>query len=552
MGYPLPKVTWEKDGTALIEDARVQLNSDSNVHQLEIESVNYGDAGTYKVTARNPLGRQHAQAIVNVSKDAPPQVATSSNSSGSNPSSILDVPANQRIWRSSEQPSPSQSQTTEKMTDNYFALSRDFETASSASSRSVQSVQVSLDRLSVNSKSEKSENSIKKIQPFSSPKKLSSRNEPCVIEGLADKQCLLGDYVTLECRISGGNSDPVWRFEGSKELPNGTVARTLGEIYRLRIRGLQLEQFGEYSITVKNDFGSITAKCRIENISEPPQEQPPVAQSTVLIEKSENIMNPVTNRKPLTVLKPLEDITITEGEDVVLTARIVGFPKPDVRFFYEDERFMTSLVHGIKVDQDGDIYRLTLEEASIDDSGEYLVIARSGTAEVDSSCCVVVLQRPPQILDINPEIRVRRGESINIEISSDAEKVTWSYDDQIAEEIEPGRFNFSITQVERGGPITIIGSKGETGSISAKTVLKVIDPPPVAPRFSRELPSEIELELGKSKPLTVEYLGSAKNITWTLNGKPLPHLFDMSSNPNENGGLCQGTFINFFSKTYET
>ena len=92
-------------------------------------------------------------------------------------------------------------------------------------------------------------------------------------------------------------------------------------------------------------------------------------------------------------------------------------------------------------------------------------------------------------------------------------------------------------------PITIIGSKGETGSISAKTFLKVIDPPSVAPKFSRELPSEIELELGKSKPLTVEYLGSAKNITWTLNGKPLPHLFDMSSNPNETGGLCQGTFI---------
>ena len=189
----------------------------------------------------------------------------------------------------------------------------------------------------------------------------------------------------------------------------------------------------------------------------------------------------------------MEDITVTEGEDIVLTARIVGFPKPDVGFFEEDViidsmgherfkklRFKTSINHDIKVDQDGDIYRLTLGKADIGDSGEYSVTARSGTAEVESSCLVVVLRRPPQILNINPEIRARRGESINIEIFTDAEKVTWSYDDQIAEEIEPGRFNFSITQVNRGGPISIFGYKrgpiiNQSGSISAKTVLKVFD-----------------------------------------------------------------------------
>ena len=193
----------------------------------------------------------------------------------------------------------------------------------------------------------------------------------------------------------------------------------------------------------------------------------------------------------------MEDITVTEGEDIVLTARIVGFPKPYVRFLHEDvtidsmgrERlkmlpfinaFRTSINHDIKVDQDGDIYRLTLGKADIVDSGEYFVTARSGTAEVESSCLVVVLRRPPQILNINPEIRARRGESINIEIFTDAEKVTWSYDDQIAEEIEPGRFNFSITQVNRGGPISIFGYKrgpiiNQSGSISAKTVLKVFD-----------------------------------------------------------------------------
>lgn len=298
------------------------------------------------------------------------------------------------------------------MTDNYFALSRDFETASSTSSRSIQSVHVSLDRLSVNSKSEKSENSIPKVHTFSSKK--SPSFDPVVLEGLSDKNCQVGDYVTLECRISGGNSEPTWRFEGSKELPNGTVARTLGEIYRLRIRGLQPEQFGDYSITVKNDTGSVTNTCRIINISESSKNLTINTQPTVLLEKSENIMSPLPNKgrqrnqdleaeprkpvwEPLTVLEPLKDQKITEGEDIVLTARIVGNPEPVVRFFYEDERFVSCITNGIKIEQDGDHFRLTLEEASTDDSGEYSIVARNDLGEeVSSTCCVLVIQRPPQ------------------------------------------------------------------------------------------------------------------------------------------------------------
>lgn len=129
LGYPQPKVTWEKDGMKLSEDARVRLTSDQNTHVIEIESVNYTDSGLYKIVARNPLGRQHAQAIVTVSKN------------GSS-DTMADLPANQRnkmgSWQHhSRQPLPNSppSPDQDKSTDNYFAITRDVETASSTSSR---------------------------------------------------------------------------------------------------------------------------------------------------------------------------------------------------------------------------------------------------------------------------------------------------------------------------------------------------------------------------------------------------------------------------------
>ena len=129
-------------------------------------------------------------------------------------------------------------------------------------------------------------------------------------------------------------------------------------------------------------------------------------------------------------------------------------------------------------------------------------------------------------------------------MTSDGDEVRWSYDERVAEEVSPGLFKFSLLRVERAGPVTLTATN-DTGSLSAQTVLKILNPPEVAPAFVSQLPSEINLELGKSTPLTIEYSGISKSVIWTLNGKPIPHLFDMSSTQNENGGISQGPFKHF-------
>ena len=62
LGHPAPKVTWEKDGQVINElTDRLHIFNCENVHNLEIESVNYTDGGVYRIIARNALGRQQAQ-----------------------------------------------------------------------------------------------------------------------------------------------------------------------------------------------------------------------------------------------------------------------------------------------------------------------------------------------------------------------------------------------------------------------------------------------------------------------------------------------------------
>ena len=55
-------MTWEKDGVVLSDqDERLQFFSAENAHTIRIDSVNYTDAGVYRISVKNPLGRQHAQ-----------------------------------------------------------------------------------------------------------------------------------------------------------------------------------------------------------------------------------------------------------------------------------------------------------------------------------------------------------------------------------------------------------------------------------------------------------------------------------------------------------
>lgn len=60
-----------------------------------------------------------------------------------------------------------------------------------------------------------------------------------------------------------------------------------------------------------------------------------------------------------------------------------------MRFFFEDERFVSDVDNGIIVVHDGDVHRLILEEVSTDDSGTYSIVGRNAAGEQVESHCTV-------------------------------------------------------------------------------------------------------------------------------------------------------------------
>lgn len=65
-GYPVPQVTWYKDGKNLSQDPSFFCKNDFGVCSLMIPGVTPSDEGQYKVVASNELGQAVSSAFITI------------------------------------------------------------------------------------------------------------------------------------------------------------------------------------------------------------------------------------------------------------------------------------------------------------------------------------------------------------------------------------------------------------------------------------------------------------------------------------------------------
>nr|CAD7441062.1 unnamed protein product [Timema bartmani] len=65
-GHPSPWVTWDKDGLLVTPSARLTLKEKDDLRVLEVAEVTPEDAGLYRVTLENEVGRVEASARLEV------------------------------------------------------------------------------------------------------------------------------------------------------------------------------------------------------------------------------------------------------------------------------------------------------------------------------------------------------------------------------------------------------------------------------------------------------------------------------------------------------
>ncbi|XP_015122953.1 uncharacterized protein LOC107045269 isoform X3 [Diachasma alloeum] len=65
-GHPTPWANWDKDGTTVISTARISIREKDDLRILEIVQITYEDAGLYRITLENDIGRVEATARLEV------------------------------------------------------------------------------------------------------------------------------------------------------------------------------------------------------------------------------------------------------------------------------------------------------------------------------------------------------------------------------------------------------------------------------------------------------------------------------------------------------
>lgn len=67
-GHPIPWSTWDKDGIIVTPSTRFTIKERDDLRYLEIEDVDFEDAGLYRITLENDYGRIEATARLDIIK----------------------------------------------------------------------------------------------------------------------------------------------------------------------------------------------------------------------------------------------------------------------------------------------------------------------------------------------------------------------------------------------------------------------------------------------------------------------------------------------------
>lgn len=171
--------------------------------------------------------------------------------------------------------------------------------------------------------------------------------------------------VILECRLVAiPEPEIVWLFNGKVIQPEEQNVRVVVEsdmhMYctLVHIPKVHKNQEGTYEVIATNREGEsklpIILKVRTKD-----------------------------NEKPQ-VLEPLRNVTIREGESVVLNAQIVGNPTPKIAWFKDGKPLKTN------IKSDRDTHSLTLISPTKESAGEYTVKATNSMGTVETTAHVTV------------------------------------------------------------------------------------------------------------------------------------------------------------------
>ncbi|CAH2281872.1 obscurin isoform X24 [Pelobates cultripes] len=380
--------------------------------------------------------------------------------------------------------------------------------------------------------------------------------------------------ITLQCEVSKPNVKPVWK-KNDVVLPNGDKYQQIqaGKSVRLVIHDLNKMDAGLYICDIGTDIAKSKVSVQELNIgitkrlkSTEAREGESCLFECVLSHESiddcfwtlngQNVENDerfdVSNKgrkyllnikevrasdagevvfvarnlnskasltvkeKPAVITKPLEDKTVTAGEDIVLKCEL---SKEDTVIKWSKDGKVLKKSQKYEVVLEGTESRLIIHEVTLKDSGEYVC----ETSISKTKATVQISEKPNRFVKDISDIKEEEGETavFTCEIEKSATKVTWR---KGIAELKPSK-KYEINQKGNVLSLTINDlEKGDSdhytcdiGDAKTKATLTVTA---VQAYFKRELQS-IEAVEGETANLSCELSNPKAQVEWKKDGKLL-------------------------------
>ncbi|XP_063411104.1 myosin light chain kinase, smooth muscle-like isoform X2 [Mytilus trossulus] len=192
---------------------------------------------------------------------------------------------------------------------------------------------------------------------------------PSVDIPLQDITVLHGDKnIVLECKFSNAVDSIVCWYKNGQPLHKSLFTRQNfdGRLSKLILTTITESHGGLYECAAANTGGEVRSCCRVA------------------------VMAPGTRSIPPKFVNPLSDQTLCVGDNLLLEAKVTGYPRPSIKWYKNQQEIKTSRV--LRTEFDGSTVRLIMENVDLSDSDSYKCIAENDVG-IDQIKAKVTVQR---------------------------------------------------------------------------------------------------------------------------------------------------------------
>uniref|UniRef100_A0AC35UA75 Muscle M-line assembly protein unc-89 n=1 Tax=Rhabditophanes sp. KR3021 TaxID=114890 RepID=A0AC35UA75_9BILA len=351
------EVVWSKNGRPGIANGKAE-KIDHNTYTLTIPKADLDDAAEYTAQAQNKGGKCSSKGKAEV--DEVPKIVR-----GLVPANIeqgdeqvfrvqANCPIRQCKWYSNGvELTPSTDLSIKQVNPKTFEL-----TIHSASKQNHGDYKVVLSNKAGSCESE-------------APLDVNVPEICKLIEGLNDENLNEGEPLVLKAKIDGKPKSFKWLKNGAEITPSDNLQLSDdGKQFTLTIPSTARQDGATYKVVFTHDKGTIQSSAVVYIR---PKRQEPVGVASDFIE-------------------PLSDVTIPEGETLILKCRASGEPTPTFTWFKDDQEIKKEDRVSFRVALDGTA-SLRILDAKKSDGGQYMVKIKNASGEKDSSCKANVIDQ---------------------------------------------------------------------------------------------------------------------------------------------------------------